>query len=453
MLPVFFGAWISIGVCMVALVLTIFIVRRSSATLGLPLAYMVNLLLIHLPGAYAFVISGGQYAGMQRNGDAIGQGTTLTAIGAMAFVAGAALAALKSDGHVWDIGSSESVLNSKFMIFCMVMGGILTFGVNPLRSVPTLGAALYFGSSIWMLMALVGLATAVRNRSGVQFLAWMGVVLIYPLMVLLLTGFLSYGSAAVIIVGSLAVVRVRSSLTSLLLVVALGFLGISVFVNYFSSRTELRSTLWSSAGLEQRVDAVSDVFGGFKLFTTDNPDHLKALDLRLNQNEFVGIAAQRLERGQVEYLKGRSFWEAMISPIPRLIWPNKPVYGGSGQIVTDMTGLRLGRKTSWGVGNVMELYINFGLFSLIPGLLILGFAIGWLDRRAASKLGGADPSRALLYFLPGVALIQPNSSLVEVIGGTFAALLAAVFLRMAWQVVMQNQEIPPVASHPQRGAM
>lgn len=285
-----------------------------------------------------------------------------------------------------------------------------------------------------MLAVMTSLAKTVENRNPLKFLIWLTVLFAYPFFVLILSGFISYGATAVIIVGSLAVIQMRSTWRSILMIVAFGYLGISAFVNYFDSRTELRSTLWSGAGFEERVVAVTDVFSRIEPFSPNNPRHLRALTLRLNQNEFVGVAAGRLASGQSEYLHGKSFYEALISPIPRAIWHDKPVEGGSGQLVRDMTGIRLTTKASWGVGNVMEFYINFGIWSLVPCFLLLGWLIGWLDRRAAVALATSDPSRALVYFLPGIALIQPNGSLVEVVGGAFAATLAAVGLRLAWLV-------------------
>lgn len=447
-------AWLAIGMCIAALIFTIIVVRQSNATLALPLAYMISLLLIHLPGAYAFAVSGGAYAGIMNNGDAIAEGIFLTAVAAVCFVAGTAFAILK-DRDRWrdyrEKGGTQSLL---FMFFCLGVGGVLSFGVAPLRSVPTLGAALYFGSSIWMLAAIAGLAIAVRTRNLGKFMIWLGILLAYPIVVLMLTGFLGYGTAAVIVVGSLAVLQMRTSMRSLMVIMALGYLGMSVFVNYFTVRSELRTTLWSAAGFEQRIDATVDAFSGFTLFSHNNPEHLKALTMRLNQNEFAGIASDRLRNGQSAYLYGRSFVDAAIAPIPRAIWPDKPVEGGSGRIVNDMTGLTLNRNTSWGVGNVMEFYINFGLWSLIPGFLLLGYLIGWLDRRAAQFYSSPNPSRALLYFLPCVALIQPNGSLVEVVGGAFAAFLAAVTLHFIWVFIFQPttvtvRRVPPQA---QRGA-
>lgn len=122
--------------------------------------------------------------------------------------------------------------------------------------------------------------------------------------------------------------------------------------------------------------------------------------------------------------------------------------GGSGNIVRNMTGMWLAKDTSWGVGNVMEFYINFGLWSLIPGFLALGFVIAWVDRRAALALRGNDFSKSLYYFLPGVALIQPNGSLVEVVGGAFAALLAAFALRTGWRMLPLGQLLPSEPAAP-----
>jgi hypothetical protein len=134
----------------------------------------------------------------------------------------------------------------------------------------------------------------------------------------------------------------------------------------------------------------------------------------------------------VDYLRGQSLWQGFIALVPRAIWPDKPVFGGSPEIVADMTGLDLSETTSWGVGNVMEFQINFGIPGLIVGFLVLGFGLGLLDRRAAVAEAVGDLGDLFLYFLPAVALIQPNASLVEIIGGAASALIGAVIWRRAW---------------------
>ena len=134
-------AWLSITACLVVLIVMVLLVRRSPATLALPLSYMINLLLIHVPGAYAFAISGGQYSGMYNSTSAISTGIMLTAVAAVCFLVGSSV----SIANGRNIGLANSWVNqgidSKFIVYCMAAGFILTFGVGTLRAIPTIGAA------------------------------------------------------------------------------------------------------------------------------------------------------------------------------------------------------------------------------------------------------------------------------------------------------------------------
>jgi putative effector of murein hydrolase LrgA (UPF0299 family) len=84
------------------------------------------------------------------------------------------------------------------------------------------------------------------------------------------------------------------------------------------------------------------------------------------------------------------------------------------------------------VGNVMEFYINFGIPSLVAGFLLLGWLLGWLDRKAAMAEASGDLGQALVFFLPAVALIQPNGSMVELVGGPVVAWIAAQGWKWLW---------------------
>ena len=97
-----------------------------------------------------------------------------------------------------------------------------------------------------------------------------------------------------------------------------------------------------------------------------------------------------------------------------------------------MTGLELDPTTSWGVGSVMEFYINFGIPGLVAGFLLLGWLLGTLDRKAATAEICGDLGRVILFFLPGTALIEPLGSMVELAGSAGPALIAAYGWRAAW---------------------
>ena len=90
----------------------------------------------------------------------------------------------------------------------------------------------------------------------------------------------------------------------------------------------------------------------------------------------------------------------------------------------------------------MEFQINFGIPGLIIGFLTLGWLLGTLDRKAAAAEARGDLSQAILCFLPAVALIQPNGSLVELVGGAAAALLGAYVWRWAWRRWAGQESVP-----------
>ena len=151
----------------------------------------------------------------------------------------------------------------------------------------------------------------------------------------------------------------------------------------------------------KHVDAISKIFADFRFFDGTDELVLVGFDLRLNQNYFIGLASENIDSGSVHYLYGRSISDALLALIPRAIWSEKTVYGGSPDIVRDMTGLWLNPDTSWGVGNVMEFYINFGIPGLVAGFLGLGWLIGRFDHRAALAEARRDYGTTMLFFLPG----------------------------------------------------
>jgi len=423
------GLWLFL--CGVAFVLLVILLRRDRLSLGLPIAYLGSLLLIHVPGASTPLLND-EFA---FDANIIELGIRFTAIGALCFVAGVWIARFL-DGKKRPL--YHYVERREFWLFCLIGGLFAEFGLSFLDSLPSVQSALDKGSAIWMLGALLGLRCALSRSDFKSIITWSGLTLISPILILLLAGFLSYGSAALIAVASALVVSIRSRF-KLIFVVILGvYLGLTVFVNYFIHRTDFRQIAWSGASFDARVEGAAGMFSNFHWFDPTNVEQLSALYKRLNQNYFVGTAALRIQQEQVSYLYGRTIWEGVEALVPRALWPDKPVYGGSGHIVADMTGLQLNEESSWGVGNVMEFQINFGTPGVVIGFLALGFLLGWLDLKAALADSRGDLGSLIMYFLPGLALIQPNGSLVEVSGGAAAAAVAAYLWRWAWHLWLQR---------------
>ena len=86
----------------------------------------------------------------------------------------------------------------------------------------------------------------------------------------------------------------------------------------------------------------------------------------------------------------------------------------------------------------MEFQINFGTPGVVVGFLILGFLLGWLDYKAASADARGDIGKLILFFLVAVALIQPSGSIVEMAGGSAAAVVAAYVWKWAWELWLRR---------------
>jgi putative effector of murein hydrolase LrgA (UPF0299 family) len=429
-----------IFVCLTAFLWLLWLLRRDRVSLGLPIAYLFSLLLIHVPGAFAH-IAGRDFL---LHSDLIEIGMRFTALGSMCFVAG-----------VWLAHSSTPKMlvrreadRDHFRWFCLLGGWALIYGLSPLYHIPSVSAVVDTGGRIWMLGVMLGLRAAVQRGDLKRIGIWLGALMVFPVVMLLLGGFLSHGSAAIIIVCAALTISTRSYWRVVVGITVFVFLSLSIFVDYYGHRNDIRKQVWGGAPLEARIDSVIDTVRDFEWLDPTNRKHLISLDQRLNQNYLVGLAALRIKQGQVDYLKGESIWEGVLSLVPRVLWPEKPVFAGSPQIVTKMTGLTFSPTTSIGVGNVMEFQINFGIPGVVIGFFVLGWLIGTLDVKAAVAERRGDLGKLILFFLPCVALIQPSGSIVELTGSSAAALVAAYGWKWTWnQWVVHRASLRARYSH------
>lgn len=429
----------SILICFSALAWLVWMLRQDRISLGLPIAYLFALLLIHVPGAIAHLV--GREFLVDTKFTELGIG--FTAIGAMSFVAGVWLARFSAQKTPVQRAVSHLAPNRlQFWFFCLIAGWIFTYALSPLRFITTLGALVDKAGAVWMLGVMLGLRAAIQ-RGHVKWTAiWLGALAVYPVLMLLLGGFLSHGSTAIIIVLSALAISTRSHWRVAIGTVVAAVFAFHIFLSYFQNRDSIRDAVWGDASMEERLDRSANMVRDFGLFDPANEGQLNSLDLRLNQNYFAGLAASRIEEGQVDFLYGRSLWEGLTALVPRAFWPDKPVMAGSAKIVSEMTGLMLSDTTSWGVGNVMEFYINFGIPSLVAGFVLLGWLLGLLDRKAAIAEGSGELGQVFVFFLPAVALIQPNGSIVELVGGSVAALGGAYGWKWAWKQWMESRARP-----------
>jgi hypothetical protein len=189
-------------VCLAALLWLLWLLRRNSVSLGLPIAYLYSLLLIHVPGAFAHIVG----RDFLLNSDLIEIAMRFTALGSMCFVAGVWLAR----SSIPKATIHREAERPLFWWFCLIGGWSLIYGLSPLFRIPSVSAAVDKGAGIWMLGVLLGLRAACQRGDLKRIGIWLGALMVYPVLMLLLGGFLSYGSAAIIVVCSALTVSMRS---------------------------------------------------------------------------------------------------------------------------------------------------------------------------------------------------------------------------------------------------
>ena len=93
--------------------------------------------------------------------------------------------------------------------------------------------------------------------------------------------------------------------------------------------------------------------------------------------ELVRVRSQSPDRIPMRY--GQTFVEALMGPIPRPLWPDKP-YGFGTQItewlVPHLVGVHSFAATAYG-----EWYVNFGWAGLGLGAVVIGGVLLWMDVR------------------------------------------------------------------------
>lgn len=258
---------------------------------------------------------------------------------------------------------------------------------------------------------------------------------LYPIAFMLLTvassGYLGIGASFAI--GSFAMLcgqRLMPRKMLLFLPVAI-FLGLSLYINYMRERGDIRQQVWGGATFERRVDSTLNIFNGFEFFDSNNHQHLRTVDERLNQNFLLGALAERLDRNQVELLGGESIKLALVAWIPRVLWPEKPVVAGGGSYVADGTGLDFDKDTSVGMWLIFEMIYNYGVYPMVGFFLFLGAFLRWLDFKAQQHLAGGRFTRWLSLCAVGYAFASSSAAFSELAGTLAALVFASLFLKLA----------------------
>jgi thiamine transporter ThiT len=111
-------------------------------------------------------------------------------------------------------------------------------------------------------------------------------------------------------------------------------------------------------------------------------------------------------------------------------------------LVTQFTGVIFEEGTSVGTGNVLELYMNFGMAGVVAGFALLGFILMRLDQGVMRALATGNIHGMLQRALPGLALLHPLESFLEMLVATISAIVVAQLL------IRSGLLVPPFIKRP-----
>lgn len=397
--------------------------RRKTPSTGLTLAYLFNLSLIHWFGAAIYLLPAFQSQDMRLT--ELGFEQSLYGILAFAFGGLVLTPLLASKG--WLPRSKATHRPDPRMPKAYVAFGVAFYVLSStiFGRLPTAQAIVSSGQQL----VVAGLALccwkAWQERKVQRVVMWLLLALLMPFTTVISLGFLGYGAVAFLTLLIFVSGFVRSPFKIALVGLPLIYVGLSIFVTYMRDRGDIRASVWGGQSFSDRIDRLGESAVSFEWFDPGRFEHLQRIDVRLNQNWLVGAAVNRLHETD-GYARGDTLWDALLALIPRALWPDKPVSAGSGDLVNRYTDVKFADGTSVGVGQVLEFYANFGTAGVVIGFAIMGLLITALDLQAADRLARSNLQGFVLWFLPGIALLQVGGQLVELTASAAASVIVAL---------------------------
>jgi hypothetical protein len=300
--------------------------------------------------------------------------------------------------------------------------------VTPLASLPSITSVVEGGKQVLVVGICLKCWLSWWSGRFVSLMRWIGVGAFFPLYTTIFEGFLGFGISIfmtiLIFVGTFYRPRWQVFLGAIFAVLC----GLSVWTGYAQHRGEIRVAVWGGQSLEARLEAFGSMFQSLGPFDLSNPDHLLAVDGRLNQNELVGAVINYVPTYK-DFAHGDTFVAAIAALIPRALWPDKPQTGGGRGMVAQYTGIEFSSGTSIGMGPVIEYYINYGWTGLAVGFFLFGVILRRIDFYVSNNLMTGAWGGVAFWFPVGASMLQPIGSLVEISSSAAAAAIIGLIIR------------------------
>lgn len=297
--------------------------------------------------------------------------------------------------------------------------------------IPSLKAVVTSGNFLLLIGLCLVCWRAWLLRDTKALTRWLIIMAFLPTVTIFTGGYAS-GSTLLVFVLSFVLWFYRPRWKSVLVTFLVLFLGLSLFVTYYRDRSDIRSIVWAEKGWEARIEQLVKTTTSVELFNPFNSQHLDKILLRMNENVLLGQAIDYISQRKIEYAKGETIWLAFGAIIPRIFWPDKPVYFGGFALVEKYTGATnlhiTSANTSIAAGLTFELYINFGTLGVFLGFLIFGIIFGLIDIAAGARLSTGNWQGFMSWYLPAIGALISQASIAEMLSTASALIVLVLFL-------------------------
>jgi hypothetical protein len=435
--PASISFWVFLWVAAAALIF-IFRWRHRDTSVGLVFAFLCNFAILHWVGAATYLRS--WFGGSDPDATRLGLVESTYAVLALAI---GSLVLAPRVLRRFRIGQSTAMSHETHRDFpaAFLVVGLATYLVfsGDLGRLPSMSAV----RSVSQQFIVVGICLLCRDawqrRDIASVLAYLGAGMVLPFFTIVSSGFLGFGAMACFTILCFLSGMIRSLWRFTAATLGMAMLFLSLYVSYMRDRKEIRQVVWGGQSTQQRIGRVYSMVATLEWFDPFNDDHLRRIDGRLNQDYLVGRAVEYLSMSD-SYANGETLADAAIALVPRVIWPDKPVSAGSGDLVSRFTGMHFGEGTSVGIGQVMEWYANFGRAGIVIWFLFVGVLLTVADTVAGIKLRSGDWLSFTIWYVPSLALLNIGGSLVEVSGTAGASIVVVALMNKVFLYRLQRRQ-------------
>lgn len=305
-------------------------------------------------------------------------------------------------------------------------------------------------------LSLIATLLYLRQTGGFESGLWSAKRTVIPDLELAGSGYQSHGGlrflASLALYGhllALAAALSRQRWRSLFVILAILLLGLACLVPFYASlRTTVAMNLVQSAALvflsghRLRIPLLGIVTGivlaSIAVMTALRPAGadressnsttladrvLEAAVINRNQVELPKTAhiLSALESGDLPRAYGKTIARWAIAPVPRSLWPDKPVIPPGPEIGRTVYGQRVAGVPP---SMVAELAWNFGPPGILLGAFGLGLGLRWIDARfrpRPGELASRDPEAPVFPFAAALYVAGPMTLAFEMVGGSIGS--------------------------------